>query len=62
MIGEPGHYLGGAVGRSIIDHNQRPMAVRLRDHRGYRVTDPAGSIIGGDDNADAHAASVRIGS
>jgi len=36
--------------------------MRLRDHRGDRVTDPTGSIVGGDDNTDAHTASVRIGS
>jgi hypothetical protein len=34
----------------------------LSDHRADRVTDPPGSIKGRDHNADAHAASVRIGS
>ena len=32
----------------------------LREHRRDRVADPGRGIVGWDDNADAHATSVRI--
>ena len=54
--------VGGPVCRSVIDDNQHPVAMRLRQHRRDRVADPGRGIIGRNDNADAHITSVRIGS
>ena len=60
-IGETRHNLAGPIRRSIIDDDQDQVAMRLRQHRRDRVADPRRGIEGRDDNADAHALSVRIG-
>jgi hypothetical protein len=60
-INKSADHVSGTVRRPIVDHHQPPVAVRLRQHRRNRVADTGGGIIRGNDNANAHATSVRTG-
>ena len=51
--------LCSTVGRSVIDHDQRPVAMRLGLHRYDGIADPARRIVGRNHNTDVHAASMR---
>ena len=44
----------GPVRRPVIDDHQRPVAMRLRQHRRHRVADPAGRVERGNDDTDMH--------
>jgi hypothetical protein len=53
-IAKAGNRCAGAIRRSVIDDHQRPVAMRLRQHRRDRVANPGGRIVRRNDNADVH--------
>ena len=51
---EGGNDIARAVGRTVIDHDQRPVAMRLCHDGRDRVADPRRRVERGNDNADVH--------